>query len=212
MDTKHVTDELSAYIDGEARDAARIDAHLAHCAECARRYEELSKLSEQIRALPVPEIRPEFVTRVMAGLREADAPRSWWMRLRAPLAVSCAAAIALLIAAAYLRGTVPPRPVAPSQARGPAVSSEDTLASQLERRLATNPDALATVLLGEGGLEGDEEVSSDDLLAALPDSDWFRSLAGAVEEDEDWYALVETLNASELEILKGLIREYEKEG
>ena len=99
--TRHVHNELSAFLDGEARYPERIAAHLAECETCARAYRDLAALSETLRALPEPEIRPEFATRVMAHVREAVPGRARGAQSWLPFGLALAV-IAAMIGGAWL--------------------------------------------------------------------------------------------------------------
>lgn len=80
----HIAEEISAYLDGEVEPdgRARIEAHLRACPECVQRYQELRAVTSQVRSLRAPEVRPEFVTRVLARVREeAEQPMPWWQRV-----------------------------------------------------------------------------------------------------------------------------------
>ena len=95
MNLTHVRDELSAYIDGEARNPERIARHLQSCPDCARYHLELLKISTHLRALHAPDVAPAFTTRVAA--RAAGLPRrrffEWRLAPRFAGAV-CAAVLA----------------------------------------------------------------------------------------------------------------------
>jgi hypothetical protein len=135
----HVTELLSAYLDGEmtASDRLRLDEHLLTCEECSRRLEQLSAL-ERIAAR-LPELQaPDgyfdgFPARVRGRLAAAK-PRA-----RMPAAWSWAAALAATLAVAVLaprtlRNSPPPaavddvRAVAPPPA-APATSAPAPLAT-----------------------------------------------------------------------------------
>lgn len=98
---RHVTNQLSAYIDGEARHPERIAAHLDRCEACEREYQELLTLSASMKALPRPDVRPEFATRVMAHVRETTRRPARvaqpWLSIGLALAV-----IALILGAGWL--------------------------------------------------------------------------------------------------------------
>ena len=71
---KHpVLEELSAYIDGEARDPEQIARHLQQCEVCAKRHLQLLKVSAQVQSLPAPEESPAFLHRVLAETEALDA-------------------------------------------------------------------------------------------------------------------------------------------
>lgn len=113
---RHVTEELSAYLDGEARAPGGIARHVAQCPACARRLEELRRLRETLAALPAPAPRPDFDVRVLAALEAAPAPRRW------PVLLAPAAALAaMIIGMVFLY----PRAPGPAPAPGEAAVTVD---------------------------------------------------------------------------------------
>ncbi len=72
----HVTDRLSAYLDGAlgAGDLVRVQAHLETCPVCVREYEEFRALRGLLRALPEPALPEGLAGRVRLRL-ERDAGR-----------------------------------------------------------------------------------------------------------------------------------------
>jgi len=99
----HVTDRLSAYLDGalDAGDLERVEAHLEVCGGCQRRYQELQSLQRLLRRLPEPSAAAGFDERLHWRLqRAAAAPsrreaigRLW----RGPLRVGLACATLLVV-------------------------------------------------------------------------------------------------------------------
>ena len=77
----HVTDRLSAYLDGAlaASVLERVQAHLEQCATCARAYEELRGLRGLLRALPDPAVPAGLVDRIHWRLAR-DASVAAWRR------------------------------------------------------------------------------------------------------------------------------------
>lgn len=71
--TKHITDQLSAYLDNRlsAGDRARVEAHLRGCDQCRRDLAELGYTVNMVRALPVIR-RPRSYT-----LAETPAAPHW---------------------------------------------------------------------------------------------------------------------------------------
>ena len=101
----HVTDRLSAYLDGalDARDLERVQAHVEACPACLREYEELRALRGLLRNLRAPEATAGFADRLHWRLaREATRPRRSSLRdiLSAPVplrvAVVCATVLLLV--------------------------------------------------------------------------------------------------------------------
>ena len=74
----HLTDEqLNEYLDHEVVDPAETEAHLAVCADCARRLSEMKVLFSEIGSLPELAISPEFSARFTSLRSEpAELPRS----------------------------------------------------------------------------------------------------------------------------------------
>jgi anti-sigma factor RsiW len=76
----HVTDRLSAYLDGAlpASVLARVQAHLEECAACVRAYEDLRALRGLLRALPDPAVPAGLADRMhwrLARDASVSAPR-----------------------------------------------------------------------------------------------------------------------------------------
>lgn len=108
----HVIEELSAYIDGESRDADSIARHLQSCPDCARHHVQLLKLSGHLKALAGPDVHPAFVTRVVARTREVPRSRLWFPRL-APRWTAALVIFGLVATGAWLGrpgGEAPPEP------------------------------------------------------------------------------------------------------
>ena len=86
MSDKHVLHELSAYIDGETPGAARIERHLQHCADCAKRHMQLLKMSAHLNTLRRGESQPEFIADVLTRVieeKQKTRPQYAWPALAA---------------------------------------------------------------------------------------------------------------------------------
>lgn len=112
----HVTDGLSAYLDGalDARDLERVQAHLETCAACLREYRDTQALRGLLRRLPDPSVPRGLDERVHWRLgREAERParRVWWgLPSLRPMRVALAGATLLLVLGApwgWLAGNGP---------------------------------------------------------------------------------------------------------
>jgi anti-sigma factor RsiW len=89
--SKHVTEWLNAYLDGELHDSRlqHVEAHLVECEVCRAELESLERLSGFLQEVPEPEFTsPErFAAQVSLRLPrpKAEAPRKkilqvgWWM-------------------------------------------------------------------------------------------------------------------------------------
>lgn len=131
MTTGHVTESLSAYLDGELRAAerARIEAHLVDCADCRAHLQSLRRSVRLVRGLdPVsaPDgFQPAVRARITAGAaaRSGAAGESSWRdrvgipRLRLPWKTAGAIAAVLLIGlfSVNLLRELRPAPVAMQQ-------------------------------------------------------------------------------------------------
>ena len=78
--SRHVSDLLSAYVDGAlgVRDVEHVKAHLDVCPACLREYQGLQDVKRLLRGLPDPTPQPGFLDRVQWQLQReaAQHPRS----------------------------------------------------------------------------------------------------------------------------------------
>ena len=128
--------ELSALIDGElgAESLARVEAHLAGCARCRERLDELRAVDLALAALPArvasTDLAARLARRIAVEPREQGvvaprgaarrAPPRRARRIAAWLAVPAAAAAALVL---YLALRPTPAPESPTLAREPQAAS-----------------------------------------------------------------------------------------
>lgn len=74
-------EELSAFIDGEARNASKVRLHIEMCEECTAHLDALRSLQGSVQKLDEPDVHPAFATRVRATIEERalePAPASWY--------------------------------------------------------------------------------------------------------------------------------------
>jgi anti-sigma factor RsiW len=73
----HVSDRLSAYIDGAlgVRDVEGVKAHLDVCPTCLKEFEGIQSVQRLLRGLPDPTPRPGFLDRVHWRLQREAAQR-----------------------------------------------------------------------------------------------------------------------------------------
>lgn len=217
MNDRHIEiEELSAYLDGEIEDAARIAAHLDACPQCARRYEDLSAAVQRVRSLSTPHVDPRFVGRVIAELAESREPAivPFYRRFYMPLA---AAAVVLLLAAvgftAYRFGARTAPAVGPGQTavRGHAADPEDQLLAAIEYRLAegtteTPEEDFAYVPTAQ--VAAADPVTDEDIAADVAGAGWLDMLAMNVDDDADVDTLLDSMDAAERESFAELLEEY----
>jgi len=208
LSTGHVTDELSAYIDGEAKDPARIARHLQFCERCARRHMELLKLSAHVQALPGPETRPDFLTRVMARVAEHEAvPPRWRLRFTVPQ-LAMVLLLAMGVGLAYYgrhSAHVPREP------RYVANWSDDEVVAKFEQLL--NAGADLGLFEDESAYEDEEVgVSVDDVLDLLASTAWTDNGDEGLYAEEDLFGAMDALEQEDSPVLRALLTEYMNEG
>jgi len=215
---KHPDDELSAYLDGECRRPEEVEAHLRHCPQCAERLEALRRVSSAVRLLQAPEVRPEFLTRVLAHAAEAPPARpAWHAALRWPgfagMLTACAAVV--FVATAYVMLAEPPPATPPFAAhesgRPFPPADDDALADHLARRpdlaerLETSDQFLPPPDLEDAGVP-------EEAVAALDDSVRLAELADEFDAQEDLDTIVNAMNDDERAAFIALLQEYQEEG
>ena len=126
MKCEDVSRELIAYLDGRASAAERqkVEGHLARCAACRTRAEEMRKVSMLLGE--VPAIEPSFGFDARVRQRVAAEPRQGWFWRLMP-ARRPAFAVALLIALTVLVAKLPSNraPVTPVTTASAQEQEED---------------------------------------------------------------------------------------
>jgi len=206
VSNRHVIDELSAYIDGEAKDPGRIRRHLQFCEACARHHLQLLKLSSHLRSLSGPAPQEGFATRVLARTAEEECPpvRRWPVFALYPAAV---AILVLLLAGTGLYvwyGTTPSSP-----ANMAAVWNDDEAVVEAFERLIEEG---ADLSLFENGSESEEDaiedVSFDEVVDVLASAAWIDDEEDPPFVGEDLYGTMEALEQEDEAAVQALLREY----
>ena len=207
MKDKHIADELSAYLDGEAPEPEKIARHLQVCPECSRRYLEMRTLSAGLRNLPAPPASPGFDRRVMARISESARPTLRWRPVFA-----LAAAILVCLAG----WTLWPEARSSQPAGAPlAWNDPDTLAAELGELVAEGAD-LSWIEEGETDpleAEAEESLTYDEVsewLAAASDEDL--SLEDTSWDEDDPFEMMESLGEDETAALIDLLEDYRNKG
>jgi len=217
MKKDRITEALSAYIDGEARNAQSIARRVQQDPAYAKRYLELSRLSTQLKRLTPPDVPPAFLTRVMDEVDSAKPVRRTLPAYVLPLA---AAAVLLVVIAVGLAlwPNVPDLKVARNgetqSAGGMRLSPAEKAAARAELEaqiLAGNYEELAAEIEYLDGRDYFDAVD-DDLFFALAETEWFDSLVASFEAQEDMDALLETLTVDETSAFEKLLEAQAKEG
>ncbi len=206
-------EELSAYLDGEAKNPDKVRQQLQESDAAARMYRALSKVSAHVKSLPKASVRPGFSRRVIASL-EASEPRQ---SLTWPVPVWASLAAAAVVAVLAMIGLNDPAesPAVKTAASTPTiytaqpatVEDEDALVAELERRITSGAESEA--LLSGGLFEQTDSVEElpADLLLALAPTDWMDSLGG-LNGPNDYRTEMNALTDSEKIIFVQLLEEY----
>jgi len=207
---EHVLDDLSAYLDGENADPARLARHLGACARCARRFEEIKTLSTRLRELPGPEVGPEFAVRVLDAVERAPLSQRPGERMRFGISLAAAvAAMALLVIAGWsvYRSMAPPLTTRGYLA-ALAVGNQTALLETLGQVLDGNQGgAVWEAVEPFSGWSAADEPTGDEWLEVLANDEWFAAMAETLDEDADVDALLATLEENEVWTLKELLEE-----
>ena len=120
--TRHVSDDLSAYIDGAlgVREVERVKAHLDVCPGCQQEYQGLQAVQRLLRSLPDPTPQAGFLDRMhWRLLREASRParprwldavrETWSIRPFRLAVVAGGLALVLGLPVAWMSGQFTPR-------------------------------------------------------------------------------------------------------
>ena len=222
MSDKKKREELSAYLDGEAKQPEKVEKLLREDPVAAQHYEELAKLSAHVKKLAPPRVDPAFATRVMARVSEegtAPGRLSRWYSVAAPVA---AAALLVLILGGIWFATRSAVPEAPGpQIAGP---TEKQLEEMIEKRLRDgeafppNDDlefavaGLATGFSGYTHYMADADVQDLAIVVDPEDAELLDGMAEVLAAGAELNAILGELNEEETEVFRILLREYVTEG
>ena len=201
--SKHLSlKELSAYLDGEARGAARTQQHLLQCPECARVYRQLQDAQAFLQETPQEEVGPAFAARVMGAVREDAQPSTGWVK-RYPWALAASAAVVALCVGLAVFATL---------------EFEEARTPRSGQQIPSELDSFALVWLDEmeeAYTEGYQDQFFDELayldvlltMAADPEVE---TPMPAYEDERDVDELVETLDEESADIFVELLATYDQ--
>lgn len=228
--TNHVTDDdLILHFYGEAtREAARIDAHLAECADCNANWDALQQTLKMVDNCEVPDA-PEGFERVMwarvrPSLPDPKAARAYWWspRVWAPIA-----GLAAVITIAFVSGRLfshvgaPVSPVSANDAQAEARNHRESvllsalgdhfeLTEQLLVEIKNTPDARRVDLSFEQQTARDL-VAAGRLYKATAEQNGDGQLAAVLEDLErvlvDVAAGPDQMNKKDLKSLRARIED-----
>lgn len=183
--------ELSAYLDGEARDPAGVERHLQQCARCAQRHMELARLSSHVQSLAAPDVPAGFTQGVLLAIEERRRPREpWLLHWGMPLVT---AAVLIVAAITFVNPAGPFKAAdVPALAYDERVERGEEAMVRLAALLVEYPDADPTLAGVDYDTFGDGNTGEYDMLLALADEDWYADVAlewddeGDLDEELDW--------------------------
>jgi hypothetical protein len=206
---KRVREDISAYLDGEAKDASSIARLIAESGDASQEHLAFAELSARLRSLNEPDIHPAFAARVVATIEEQRDRRA--ARWRIPAIVGVAAAMLLVAALSYdsLQTVAPVTPVlnvANTPASLPAQAvDENTLMAELERRVSEDADVQHFVLARFENTPQPADLYTDRLIAAVAGSRGAAVAGGAFAHGIDYRAAVQRLDDVQADALKQML-------
>jgi negative regulator of sigma E activity len=155
MRCPEIQEKITAFYDGELREAERADveAHLRQCPACQREWAALQTTSRLMQTWQAPRVSPHLRATFMAKLEERAARKPWWAMVfvgwQRQVAWATAAAVVLLMVAFNVRQQ--PAPIEPpdvardrTAAAPPSVSMEEKGSRSL---MAENKAGAATLAI-----------------------------------------------------------------
>ena len=207
-----VREDISAYLDGEAKDAQFVARLIAESEDASKEHLALAELSSRIRNLDAPEVHPAFATRVCAAIEEQrERSRIAW---RIPAGLAAAAAV-MLVAYVSLNSTgtitapTPGEIIATQPAETPAPDftgmDEDTLLAEFDRRLSEDSNVQQFVVARFDNTADATDIYTDRLLTAIANSEGAAAAGAAIAYGIDYRTTVQQLDADQAAALKQVL-------
>jgi hypothetical protein len=199
---------ISAFLDGEADDAADVQAMIDQDPALAEEFAAMEKLSKAMAAMEDPEVDGAFRTRVMAAVRESEMAtpaRPLWAWGTA----GAIAAVAMLVTAVTWQQPVLEDPSATVEAPSNLTAVDlDALSSAIEAQLAEAPSwETQDYMLGY-----EEALPPLDAIEQNEETIIYDQLAAALEETGELDELVDSMGQEESTRFKVLFANYATEG
>ena len=206
---KRVRENISGYLDGEARDAQKIARLIAASGDAAREHAAIAELSARMRSLEEPGIHPAFATRVCAAIEaQQDRRRIAW---RLPVGVA-AAALAVAFVIAGLNSTQTHKTAAPAAsvaavAPAPAAPArgEDAMLAELESRVSRDSDLQRFFTARFENAPQPADLYTEKLISAVAGSRSGAAAGDAFAHGMDYRAAVQRLDDTQADALKQLL-------
>ena len=195
--------EISAYLDGEARSEEAVRAQLDSDTQAAAYYNDLKKVSNKLRSLPEVAPRHGFAARVRACIEAAhlEAIRTWRLPLGAHAALAAALIVGVVAFGSYAP-SISTSPTAPIVAVS-LLEEEQALVAQLQRHLVADAIQNETTAVGLYVSRRPAEVYNERLLTLVASVDYMEAFPSAW--GSDYSTLVTTLDDAGRQAFKELL-------
>jgi predicted anti-sigma-YlaC factor YlaD len=213
--SKHIkTDELSAYLDGEAENSKTVEYHLDTCEACSDKLESMRSLSNQFQNFSEPEIHPAFAQRVLASIAEEKSTQERSGILRWVYGMSPIAVLALLLVTITLNTPEnPPRSADEATATDTTAlmvtilqQDEADLFDQLSEKLAKDGTETSIVATAYQGTTLDSSsVDTTTLAFALSETKNRAQVDNQWPDSHDVRTTVNHLNAQESDLFRQML-------
>jgi hypothetical protein len=185
----HLTEEdLVLFYYREAADCAAIESHLDGCGTCRASYRKLQEALAAVEALPVPEPDETFESRIWRRLQPAleTGPRQSWLAFLTPARLAVAAAMAVLLIAAFVAGRYWPQPatttVATTAVAGDEAGRDRILLVAIGEHLDRTEMALLELVNNQSGRPIDISSQQNWVRELVPANRLYRQTAVAAGE------------------------------
>jgi negative regulator of sigma E activity len=205
MKSEKQRNEISAYLDGEARSEEAVRERIEADADTAAYYNELKSVSNAVRALPEATPRHGFAQRVCACIEAAgqETVKAW----RMPLTAHATLAAALVVGVVAFK-SVAPSPSGSVQPESPVIAmslqeEEQALVARLEQRINADAANNEPTAVGLYVSRQPSEVYNERLLGLVSNMDYMQAFPAV--SGSDYSTLVNTLDPAGRQAFKELL-------
>jgi len=205
-----VREDISAYLDGEAKDAQSVARLIAESEDASKEHLAFAELSARLRNLDAPEVHPAFATRIVATIQEQQSRRRVLWRIPAGIA---AAAAVLLVAYVSINSAGPRTPHTPADniaalpvpARPAVAADEDSLLAEFDRRITQDAGMQQFVMARFDNTGDTADIYTDRLLSAVARSEGAAAAGAAIAHGIDYRTTVQRLDGEQAAALKQVL-------
>lgn len=207
-----VREDISAYLDGEAKDAQSIARLIAESEDASKEHLAFAELSARMRSLETPEVHPAFAARVVANIQEQQNRRRLLWRIPAGLGVAAAVLLVAYISLNTASTRIPnteadniaslPAPVPAPNFSG---MDENALLAEFDRRVTEDSNVQQFVMARFDSPTETAEIYTDRLLAAIANSEGAAAAGAAIAHGVDYRTTVQQLDSEQADALKQVL-------